>query len=247
MSTLVRPSGPLPPRVYWFRRLMLLVVILAVLFWLGRLIGGDDGSAAASPSPTPRPAAVGGVTHPSPRPDVHRAAPNHRPAEHRTDQAEPGRRSEDRPREDKTPLAEPDGPCEPAEVVLRPMVSAGYVAGDAVEIRLTMRTTGASACTIALGPDNLLVKITSGDDDIWTSTQCPQAVLPSQQVVRNAPPLTYRLAWSGSRSAPRCPSGTAPAEPGTYEVTAAIIGGEPAHSRFTLDPSPPTRRANGNG
>jgi hypothetical protein len=246
MSTLVRPSGPLPPRVYWVRRLLLLIVVLALLFWLSRLVGGDDDSAAASTSPTPPSAAVGGVTHPSPKPRAHREANGRQPGEHRPQHAPQGRGSDDRPSEDKTPLAEPDGPCEPADVALRPMVSAHYVAGDAVEIRLAMRTTGRSACTFSLGPDNLLVKITSGEDDIWTSAQCPQAVLPSEQVVRFAEPLTYRIAWSGTRSAPRCPLGTAPAEPGTYVVTAAVIGGEPAHSRFTLDPQPPTDRGDDN-
>ena len=54
MNTVVRPVGPRPPRVYWVRRLVVVlagVLALAVVWALAllamRLFGGDDAAAAA--------------------------------------------------------------------------------------------------------------------------------------------------------------------------------------------------------
>ncbi|MBA3233862.1 MAG: hypothetical protein H0T17_07955, partial [Propionibacteriales bacterium] len=49
MSNLMRPSGPLPPRVYWVRRTLLLVVVMvltAVVWWL--VSGSGDAQPEAS-------------------------------------------------------------------------------------------------------------------------------------------------------------------------------------------------------
>src|SRR5262245_21777933 len=50
MSSVMRPYGPLPPRVYWTRRLLALVVLLVVisiLWWcVQKVTGNADGSPA---------------------------------------------------------------------------------------------------------------------------------------------------------------------------------------------------------
>ena len=44
MPTTVRPRGPLPARVYWTRRLVVLVVPLLLVVVLARVLGGSaDG------------------------------------------------------------------------------------------------------------------------------------------------------------------------------------------------------------
>jgi len=239
MSTVVRPSGPLPPRVYWFRRLLLLVVVLALVFWLSRSIGGRDQPATASTSPrtapnagAAAPAEIGRLTDPAIGPaqrHPRRSATKHQPGK-RDESTKPKHRPKAEP-----VLADPDGPCRPAEVRLEPQITDGYQAGDAVEIRLQLRTTGRPACTLELGPDNLLVKVTSGTDQWWTSAQCPGALFPSQLVVRAEQSVTYRVVWSGARSSTRCRPGTAETTPGTYVAAAAVIGGEPAEARFALE------------
>ncbi len=53
MSTLLRPSGPLPPGIYWVRRLVALLVVLAVLlilWWVISAIGGGGGTSNAGNS-----------------------------------------------------------------------------------------------------------------------------------------------------------------------------------------------------
>ncbi|MEJ7743925.1 MAG: hypothetical protein WKF73_16140 [Nocardioidaceae bacterium] len=56
-SSIIRPSGPLPPKVYWVRRLMLLAVLVAVVLLMWWFVASPDGGAsdlqesAGSPSP----------------------------------------------------------------------------------------------------------------------------------------------------------------------------------------------------
>ncbi|MGP7959606.1 hypothetical protein ACTVCO_02185 [Sanguibacter sp. A247] len=75
MSTLLRPTGSLPPRVYWRRRLAVLVVLVAVVALAIALVsklGGDDApekkapgtpgaAATAAETPTPQATGKGGV------------------------------------------------------------------------------------------------------------------------------------------------------------------------------------------
>ena len=247
---MVRPSGPLPPRVYWFRRLLLLLVVAALLFWLARTVGSTSDPAAASTRPGPASTAAAPAGRPQ-TPD-RPVEPGHPSAGRPTAEEPVARRprgegrardggSGQRPAKKRTPLAVPDGPCRPDEVALQPVVSANNEAGNPVELRLRLQTTERPACTLTLSPDNLLVKVSSGPDELWTSAQCPAAILPSRLVVRAAAPLTYRVVWSGARSAPRCPLRTADAVPGRYVVAAAVVGGEPAQTRFVLD-APRDRR-----
>ena len=56
------PRGPLPARVYWVRRTLVLIVALALVFGIGKLLTGFGGdpkatTAAAVPSRTAQPTA----------------------------------------------------------------------------------------------------------------------------------------------------------------------------------------------
>ena len=241
MSSVIRPSGPLPPRVYWLRRLALLVVVVLLLYALLQLLGGEQAPAAGGepgPSAVPRQAVAEDTANDSNRPGRQGKDRQQAKQEQQTKQEQPPKqqRPTKQPQRKRGPgLAKPDGPCRPGDVLVRPVVSAGNEAGDLVEIRLRMRTSDRPACTLSVGPDNLVVRVTSGSDRIWISDECPDAIWPSDLVIRRAKAVTYRVSWSGHRSAPRCPLQTEAALPGTYVAAAAIIGGEPAETRFLLE------------
>ena len=80
----------------------------------------------------------------------------------------------------------------------------------------------------AIDRDHLAYKITSGDDDVWSSSHCPAQVPDDPIVLRSATPAVYRMAWTGRTSTRDCPPGADFAEPGEYAVQAAAIGGEPS-------------------
>jgi hypothetical protein len=100
---------------------------------------------------------------------------------------------------------------------------------------MQLRTIRSPACTWTVSPKTMTVKITSGDDDIWFSSQCPRAV-PSQNVVlRNNVTTEVDVTWSARRSDEGCTRYTDWAMPGWYYVEAAALAGEPSDLHFQLE------------
>ena len=91
-----------------------------------------------------------------------------------------------------------------------------------------------AACTLAVTPDTTVVRVTSGSDVVWSSGDCPDALLAKELVVRSDPASVYQFQWNGRRSTDECrlPGSVAPA--GGYWVEAAFIGGEPHKAYFDV-------------
>lgn len=222
MSQLTR--GPLPASVYWRRRaaaLLVLVTIVSLFAGAVRLVtGGDDeprgqvalsGAGATSPAPTSTTTTVG------------------------SEQVEGGRQGRRTARQPKAPvLPEPQGTCANEDVVARPDVERA-VAGRPVTVVLTLSTRLAEACTWELSRDSFTWKITSGDDEIWTSRECPRAIPTRELVVRRDSETRTRLVWGGKRSDEDCSRFTEWALAGYYHVTVAPLAGEPRDVQFELE------------
>lgn len=194
----LQPVGPLPASTYWRRRLVLLGVVLLVLLLLTKACGGSSGKSnlsAAAASPAPSAAAPVRSVAPSPVPSpVPSVAPS--PA---------------------APRPCPDGVLQVTAVA----DATSYASGAAPRFTLTVRNTGTAACTRALGPDAVELRVFSGEDRIWSSDDCNGA---KGQGVLTLPAGTARattVQWSGKRTKPGCVVG-AVAQPGTYRVTARV-------------------------
>lgn len=98
------------------------------------------------------------------------------------------------------------------------------------------------ACTLPITPDSLVARVTSGPDVVWASTDCPDALLAKQVVVRHDPATVYSLDWNGRRSTPKCASPGEVAPPGGYWVEAALVGGEPHRAFFDVTPPQSAKR-----
>jgi hypothetical protein len=205
--------------VYWFRRLLLLVTALALVFAIGRLLNGSGG---ASPGDT---AAVT-ATKQSSTPTLGLAGPMPlRP----TATGKAGH-----PRATGTPvvLAVPSGPCAADEITVTPSAPDAKAGG---RVDLVLELTGIRpACTFSVTSHTVVAKVTSGQDRIWSTQDCPGAVRTSSVVVRSAVPTRVVVVWSGRRSDDECSRSTAWALPGYYHVTAAVIGSEPGDAQFRL-------------
>ncbi|HEX2895799.1 MAG TPA: hypothetical protein VHO29_17480 [Marmoricola sp.] len=227
MRTVTHPRGRLPARVYWFRRLMVLFTAFALVFAVGRLLTGSGGGGtppdtarvtASSPSAT----ASHGVAGPVPIQPATTATAT-RPAP---------------PSATGTPvvLAAPSGPCALDEITVTPTVPTA-VAGKPVD--LVLQLSGIKpACTFTVSSDTIVAKVTSGNDRIWSSQDCPASIKRSSTVVRSAAPTTVTVAWSGRRSDQQCSRSAPWALPGYYHLTASVIGSEPNDAQFRLT-SPP--------
>lgn len=243
------PKRPLPARVYWVRRLLVLGVAFALVFGIGRLLGGDGAADQAA-----QPASATGTSTQPARPTATTTAqvPEARtPAGGR--EGDRRRRGGDRPAEVRTPLAMPTGPCSDSDVRVRPVLRDTAYAGGDVRLTLRLTTLRSPACTWSVSPDTVAVKLTSGSDRIWSSQECPSSVPEQDVVLRDNRPTEVDVTWSGRRSDPDCSRTTQWAEPGYYHVTAAALGSEPEDQQFRLvAPAPvtitptPTPRRDGN-
>lgn len=228
----VRPRGPLPARVYWVRRLIVLGVAVLLVVGLVRLFGGS-GDAGSGEQAKAANASTKTSVDPTTAPT---AAPTDVPAEGTTPAQ--GRRKRGKPVAPVAPvepvLAEPTGVCESSDVVVTPVVP-GAVAGTDVPITLNLRTVATPACTWSITPDTLTVTITSGSDPIWSSRQCPVAIPVQEVVVRQAVDAPVTLVWKeAKRSDDDCSAFAGWAGVGYYHVQAAALGGEPTDVQFEL-------------
>lgn len=231
MSSLSRPRGRLPARVYWVRRLLVLGTALALVVGIGSLLRrGSDASSGPDDQAYPA-AAEESQTTPA-------ASDSSTPVKQRRHQG----RSH---RPHKTPLPKPDGPCEASDVAIQPVVKHA-MGGGPVTIRLKLGTRTSPACAWQLSADSMTFKITSGSDNIWSSLDCPRAVGTKDLVLRQKTPTWAEVTWSSRRSAPGCPGQQDWALPGYYHVAVAAFDGEPADQQFylgkrtpeTITPSP---------
>lgn len=223
--------GPLPPGVYWRRRLFVLALAGALVFLVaGVLRGGSDASDDDAPVAQQ---AGAEVDIPSVTVDA---------AERQGPQARRGARVDASygPTFDPNVLAEPSGECDPADVAVTPRVENG-VAGQDVTIALSFRSTDAAACTWRLTGGRLLVRVTDGDEELWTTQDCPDAVPERDIVVRDVVATVVPMTWSeGKKSDESCSSDTDWVMPGRYTVAAAVLGGEPDQTRFELARATPS-------
>jgi hypothetical protein len=245
MSTVTRPRGPLPARVYWTRRCVLLLLALLLVFGISRLLGGGGGTdptaqqvGAAATSSAPASAAT---TSASPTPTTTTdpqatAAATTGPTATAT--AGGSKRSTS---PSAQPLAAPTGPCSAGDIVTTPSVKGAAYAGRPVVFRLALTTKESPACTWTVSARAVVVKVTAGPDRVWSTQQCRGAVPKQAVVVRKDHPATVAVAWNGQRSDADCTRSTSWAEPGLYHVVAAAFGSDPTDEQFQLlTPPAPT-------
>ena len=240
MKSMARPRGPLPPRVYWVRRTLVLAVALGLVFGIAQLLGGTgdpagDSARVVGSGTTPSSSGPAGASTADANPRVDR--------ERSGADGATGAKSR-KPKETETPLAQPTGPCRSSDVVVKPKVRETARAGRVVHFRLKLTTEATPACTWTVSPESLVVKITSGEDRIWSSQDCPAAVPQADVVVRTDVPAKVDMGWRGQRSDSTCSRQPAWAQPGFYHVEAAAYGAEPVDVQFELaQPVAPTRTA----
>jgi hypothetical protein len=225
MSSLTQPRGPLPARVYWTRRLILLAVATLLLVTLARVLtGGSDGKTTDGGKADKSASLTGATTTGSGSPST--TGPTGAAAATTTASGKPG---------GKVPLAAPSGPCDPEKLVVTP--EGGRQPNDGHVAIVLSVSTPEEACTFQVSPKTVVLKIVSGADNIWSSQQC--VALPTKDVIaRKALPAEVTFDWNGRRSDEDCSRSAGWATPGYYHAIAATLGGEPADVQFALTRPP---------
>ena len=218
MGSVRHPRGRLPRRVYWVRRSVVLLIALGLVFGIGKLLGGngedpaDSGLEASTSSAQQQQQPSSGVS-------LGPVAP-----------------SQSTRTKGKAPLLPPSGDCHDDEVSVLPSVEHAWGLQPIV-IHLALQGLQ-PACTFKVSPETLVVKITSGDDRIWSSQDCPSAIPESDVVVRSGVATNVDVTWNGRRSDTGCPTQTDWADQGFYHVYAAVLGSPPTDVQFEVTRAP---------
>jgi hypothetical protein len=224
--------GPLPPGVYWRRRLAVLSAALIVFLGVGKVLDhGSDGSSdekaeqAGATTLTSPTATVPGsdATKKGGKGGKGKGGKGHGGKGHQSATTTPTPTLTPAP----TPtLPDPTGPCADDDVYLTPSIAAP-IGGADITLMINLQTRTSEACTWQVSPDTVTMNIVSGHDQIWLSKQCPDAIPVQDVVVRLASVTQVPVVWNSRRSDEDCSDRTAWALPGFYHVRAAALGGEP--------------------
>ena len=189
MSTIRNPVGPQPPAVYWRRRLLLALGVIAVIVVIVLIVKGQPGKPAADKTPKPGPSASD------------------------TPSGNPFPSSSSTPGTGDTGNTGSAPACAPASVNLIAITNASsYSAGSNPQLSMTVMNTGAAACSYDVGTGAQEYIITSGNDSIWDSKDCQTAPTSTQQVLQPGVALTTSppLAWDRTRSSKTTCNSTRP-------------------------------------
>jgi len=227
----MRPRGPLPRRIYWTRRVLLVVVAVAVPGFLWWLVPGNGGAASTSADLG---AGVGASTR---HHAVHRGASptvSRKPTKATSNPptAPPTTKPTAPPTtEPTTPVTKPTGPCAPANIQLG-VAADSAPPGAGTTVRVTMSTTDGSTCTLGITPAMLETRIAYGANVVWQDSTCPDELAAKNVVVGPHPAMLYSFHWDGYQTADACSRTGDVALPRRYRVVAALIGGEPRRGFF---------------
>lgn len=228
MSPASSPRRPLPARVYWVRRGLVLAVALGMVFGIAHLLGGSGQEPGGDTAQV-----VGAEADRTSSPSVPVSTAAARPDKRA------GNGDKPKPRKTETPLAEPSGPCVADDIVATPKVKGTAYAGHRVVFRLLLTTLESPACTWRVASSTLAVKLVSGSDRIWSSQDCPASIPTTDVVVRKDHPAKVDIRWHGQRSDSTCSRTTPWAQPGWYHAQSAAFGAEPTDMQFELRPPVP--------
>lgn len=227
MSSLLRPVGHLPASVYWVRRALVLVVLVVLVALLIRLFAGGGGedpqnSAASGPGQAP----TSGPT----------VVPNSGPSSTPTGTPRPNGNGDGKTEPVKSESEKPprDVDCEGNDVRISVLPGTRNVRTGA-SLSFAVRLSAVDdECKATLDPTKLSLTITSGTDQIWTTTHCEQAIPRATLVLAKGKDSTSTVSWNGRRSGPGCLPGQPFAKPGTYVAKAVYAGAPSALQAFQI-------------
>lgn len=205
--------------MYWVRRGLLLAGVVLVVWVLARCNaqepsvraapGPDFVRAAAGPSRSAAAAATGAAVSTTPPTAFPRAS-----------------RGSSRAFRVRPVLSPPVGRCDPATTLVRPDAPDPVVAGTGALLQLRVAVSGDRACTLVLG-EQLLAQVSRDGEPRWRLSDCPSALSEDSVVLRPGWATVVDIAWSGRTSNATCSVETTALRAGTYQLQAAMLGGEP--------------------
>lgn len=199
MSTFKNPVGPQPSSVYWRRRLIVLIGLVAVIVVIVLIVvrpGSSSGEPAKAPvstsSSTPSPAAATSIPTSSASASGQECKPTDVKVEAVTDAAQ-------------------------------------YAAGQLPQLSVALTNTGSSACVIDAGTSQQVFTITSGSEVYWKSTDCQSSKVDAQVLLQPGKTISSQapITWDRTRSDPSTCQAQRPQVPAggaSYHLQVSVAG-----------------------
>ncbi|MFD3402711.1 hypothetical protein ACFWUU_18645 [Kribbella sp. NPDC058693] len=205
MSSLLRPVGHLPASVYWFRRGLVLAVVVVLVFLISRLFSGaGDAQNTAATDPQPNPSGAPPASAPS-----------------TSSSTTPSRTPTPKPTKTTPPA---DLACKGSDVRIDALPGNRKIVSGSVLNFVVQLAPVDDECKATISNDKLTVTVTSGNDLIWSTSQCSKVIQTAMLVVAKGKQAAVTVPWNGRRSGPGCLPGQPVAKPGTYVVKAEYDG-----------------------
>ncbi|MBF6144482.1 MULTISPECIES: hypothetical protein [Nocardia] len=216
---MLEPNGPLPPEIYWRRRLLAigaLIVALALVIWLALMLlrgGGDDKDPKAAGA-TSTSAKAGGSTTADP-------SGSKVPASGTVNATASG-----------IPAPCPDQSLAVKVTVGQPT----YKAGDQPVFTIVLTNISTAGCTRDMGSglQQVWVQSLDGQRKLWSNTDCDQGGPADLRTLNGGQQAAFTLTWSGTTSQPGCAGDRVPVPAGGYAVVAQFGSVRSAPETFNI-------------
>jgi hypothetical protein len=240
MSGLLRPVGPEPAQTYWARRALLFAAGMVLAIFMVLIIGSTRSGSAAQPNPrTESYSATSSTASPG---DPSSAAPSALEMAGSTPSLVnlPGSATSALP---ATKSIQPNestkakaGPAQCAPDELRPTLTGRQrlAPKQRTTFQLSLINRSDRTCVARITRNNFELKISSGNDRIWSSNDCPSVIKPINRKLRSEYAVAWTLTWDGMRSESDCKSVREAPDPGRYVATAQLDGATPVKLRMIL-------------
>ncbi|MEU1983736.1 hypothetical protein [Nocardia sp. NPDC019395] len=221
---MLEPTGPLPPEIYWRRRVFaigVLVVALAVVIWVAVTVsrGGDSpGATAVTASSTTSPEPAGGPA-----------------AASSTTSA--GGSTTTKASEPSSPAPAASGECADQSLAVKISVAQPtYRTGEEPVFGIVITNISGEPCTRDMGSGLQRVSVHSldGGRQLWASTDCYPDGEPDLRTLDRGEQAAFTVTWTGTTSQPECAGERVQVPTGAYNVVAQLGSVRSAPEPFNI-------------
>ena len=201
---MLEPNGPLPPEIYWRRRLLAIgVIATAIVLVVGvgiLLSGGDDHKTtpvAATTSPTATAATPSAGAGESGAPSAAAAA--------------------------SASAVSANVACPDQSLAVKVTVGQpSYKVGDQPVFNIVITNISTQACQRDMGSglQQVVVQSLDGQRRLWSNTDCDKGAPADVRALTGGQQAAFTLTWSGTSSQPNCAGDRVQVPAGPYAVVA---------------------------
>ena len=141
------------------------------------------------------------------------------------------------PAPDPVPSTPAPEACSPADIELE-LAARDVVEGTGGDAVLSVTNTGATPCTLEAGAENLVLRVTSGDQPVWGSDVCTTGSASRPLLLDAGAVSDLTLSWDGTTAVDVCGENRPVAAPGTYRYAVVLDGRSSAEDTFVVEPAP---------